>query len=354
MTAPKVWKSGEIVSLTSLRGVAALGVALAHFMGIAVLHRQYLWVDFFFILSGFILTHAYSRLFSGHLTGHAVKVFFKARFFRIFPLHYAMLLALILLEFMKLAMHRPAFTAWNSLPMLAANIVLLQNWLPGSGYSWNMPAWSISVELAAYLLFPFLLVFAFRSRSITITLLLASIVCLLWRWRVLGGAMESPDIFRCVCEFFIGMALYKAGPLVKVPGQAAVLQIALFAGLAMVFLVPVPDFWALPLFAVLVGTLGTDQGGVADLLKVRPLRFLGLISYSIYLVHFVVYQFFFLIDHRMLHDVMESGDVQTKWMFAAFLMPFVVMAATVTYFFIEVPCREWGARRFVRLKKAAA
>ena len=340
--------------MTSLRGVAALGVALAHFMGVAVLHRQYLWVDFFFILSGFILTHAYRRLFGTKLTGHALKVFFKARFFRIFPLHYAMLLALIVLELMKLAMDRPAFTGSNSLPMLGASILLLQNWLPDIGYSWNMPAWSISVEMAAYLLFPFLLLFAFRKRIVTIGLMLTSIVCLLWRWRIEGGVMESPDVFRCVCEFFIGMAIYRAGPLITVAGRAAALQILVFICLGAVFVTAVPDFFAIPLFAVLIGTLGTDRGVVADFLKARPLRFLGLVSYSIYLVHFAVYQFFFLVDHRLLHDMMIKGDVLTKWGFAAFMMPFVVMVASVTYFFVEVPCREWGARRFVRLKQVTA
>lgn len=339
------WKRGEIVALTSLRGIAALGVAAAHLTGFAVLHRQYLWVDFFFVLSGFILVHAYKATFRDGITRHAALTFFRARFFRIYPLHLAMLLVMVALETMKLATQHHGFTGYNSMPLLIQNIFLVQNWALGSGFSWNMPAWSISTEMAAYILFPIILCFGWRMRGAMAGLAAVAATGLGWQW-LTDSSLTSPSIVRCLCEFSIGMTIYMTGPVLK--DRASLVQLICIPALLVVFITSVPDLLAVPVFALLVSSLGSDKGPLARALQPGSLRYLGLISYSIYLVHFPVIQFFSLLDHRVLHDTFANGGPLVRLSFSAAVLPMILGIASLTYFFLEVPCRQWGVRRFVR------
>src|SRR5580693_6475909 len=91
-------KTKYLSNLTSLRGVAALLVAIFHFeMAIArfvpasltmFFEKSYLMVDLFFVMSGFIMFHVYRSSFEQALSPNAVKNFYVARFARIYPLHF--------------------------------------------------------------------------------------------------------------------------------------------------------------------------------------------------------------------------------------------------------------------------
>lgn len=332
------WKSGEIISLTSLRGVAALSVAAAHASD-SLVPRQYIWVDFFFILSGFILVHAYKSVFAQGISWRAVVTFYKARFFRIYPLHLFTLGLLIALECTKVVVGR-GFEGYNSPAALVQNIFLVQNWIPGSGFSWNMPAWSISTEVAAYFLFPLGMVCCISDRARACATLLAGFIVVGVTW-YFDGSLTNPNIFRCFGGVLIGMAIYKLGPLPAVYQASTILLLP-------VFYTAVPDALAVPIFALMIASMGRDSGPITTLLKAKWLRFLGLISYSVYLVHFPVLQIFWLLDHRVLGDAILSGGWAIRAAATLALLPVFISIAILTYFFIEVPCREWGARRFVR------
>ena len=148
----------EIKSLTALRGIAAAGV-LAFHIGAPI--PGYLCVDLFFMLSGFVLMHAYSEHFARSVSGAADRRFLRARLARIYPVHILTILLLL-----PLFGSDPSF----SLGALIHNLLLTQGpWL--SEASWNYGAWSISAEWHAYLIFPFLVVVvSARSRVATITI----------------------------------------------------------------------------------------------------------------------------------------------------------------------------------------
>lgn len=144
--------------LTSLRFFAALAVVFYHSgAGFAassrfapaalgnILNNGWLGVPFFFILSGFILTYAHADM---HFDGRELRRFFVARFSRLYPVY---LLALVIsIPFVD---HFALATDWFQ-------FFLLQSWFPGSGATdWNFVAWTLSVELFFYLVFPFALVF---------------------------------------------------------------------------------------------------------------------------------------------------------------------------------------------------
>ena len=167
----------HIVSHTALRGIAALIVVGYHLRfgaddllaaeeATRLFERGYLWVDLFFILSGFVLCYVYEP--KGLPTISHVSRFYRARLARVWPLH-ALTLA-VLVTFSLATIYYARMTAspgsayesdWSA---LLGNILLVHAWGIFSQSSWNIPAWSISAEVFAYLWFPaFLLMFRNNS-----------------------------------------------------------------------------------------------------------------------------------------------------------------------------------------------
>jgi peptidoglycan/LPS O-acetylase OafA/YrhL len=159
-TGADVSKARDLPTLTGLRGIAAFAVLFYHIRGgmagfapegvTAVLARGYLAVDLFFVLSGFILWWTYGAAFAEQ--GRAAIVpFIIRRFARIFPLHLAIMAAMIGFALLLTLSGRALGTQYP-LAELPAHLVLVQNWGFTDALSWNDPAWSISAEWAAYLL----------------------------------------------------------------------------------------------------------------------------------------------------------------------------------------------------------
>jgi peptidoglycan/LPS O-acetylase OafA/YrhL len=87
-----------LTTLTPLRGIAALVVVVFHsnlmlmpFMPISKPHfitAGWLWVDFFFVLSGFIISYVYGENFKGSVSAASYWKYIKSRFARVYPLHF--------------------------------------------------------------------------------------------------------------------------------------------------------------------------------------------------------------------------------------------------------------------------
>lgn len=150
-------------ALTSLRFLAAAVVVLHHSLGEFGVLTSIEWrvpvghaLSFFFVLSGFVLAYVYPSLDGGKAVGR----FFRARFARIWPLHIATLLLVIVLLpdwFRGLAGGNLAATFLS--PLLWLNALLIHAWIPVREYFWsyNAVSWAVSTEMALYLCFPLLL-----------------------------------------------------------------------------------------------------------------------------------------------------------------------------------------------------
>jgi peptidoglycan/LPS O-acetylase OafA/YrhL len=156
--------TGELVPLTSLRGLAAWWVVLFHMRALlapwlpgpvlAFLGAGNIAVDLFFLLSGFVIYLNYAeRLESGRVSA---KEFLFRRFARIYPLHLLILLGFLLYVSAALLFGSARIEDEN-FDYFVASLFLVQNWGFTDALKWNVPAWSISTEFAAYLLFPALL-----------------------------------------------------------------------------------------------------------------------------------------------------------------------------------------------------
>src|SRR5205814_6205748 len=131
--------------------------------------RGYLWVEFFFALSGFVLTYVYARRWTELWRAHGYFGFLRARLSRLYPLHLAMLLLILAMVIvLRGAAARGGYVSiydeqWHpivSWQTFVANLFLVQAWNIFPYLSWNGASWFVSVEFLLCLLFPIYLALA--------------------------------------------------------------------------------------------------------------------------------------------------------------------------------------------------
>ena len=214
-------KIAELKSLTSARGIAAWLVVLYHIRSgmdwaprelVHFLGKGYLAVDFFFLLSGFVIYLTAHRAFLREGSA-AAPAFLMRRIARVYPLYAVMLMATLAFA---LIVHATGREAGNyPLSELPLHILMLQNWGFTSELSWNHPAWSISTEFAAYVIFPALLLWTPISRARRPNLLAAMILLIALLYlglraggeTHLGGDIARFGLLRCLTEFSCGACL---------------------------------------------------------------------------------------------------------------------------------------------------
>ena len=335
-----------ILGLTGLRGVAALWVVLFHMadgkIDIPIVRSGALGVDVFFILSGFVLAYVYADKlrptdFNGFLT------FLRARVARIYPLH-VFVLAFIGLSVLAL----PGFASGHTLPdqrfgsgAFVASLLLIQNWVYWLPTCWNAPAWSLSAEWFAYLTFPITLSLTQRWRTVSVPLLLAaaSLAAFIALMSLKGVREPSvtgdPGMVRMLFEFACGCLLFRAtaNGLRPLPWLAD-------AGAVSLLLVSVlwskVIFLALPAIALVVLLTAQNEGWIARALSIRPIVFLGEISFSLYMVHWMTLHIAYWMMPRVELDIPKIVLLNSA------LLSVVLGLSMLTYHLIELPARAWG------------
>ena len=354
----------QIRSHSGLRGIAALLVVMyhAHFgaayllpfeQATAIFQRSYLMVDLFFILSGFIISHV-NRADRRH--GYArgeVGDFLARRLIRIYPLLLFTLATLVLfrLAAAALAIHS-AETGWDrrSLVLLAAQFLMLNAWLPNND-GWNTASWSISAEMAAYLLFP--LVVSLRARARMAARLLIILGALAFYGIVAAGS-ASLDIIagtaplRCLAGFALGMLIYDARyRFAALPAALlAAMQIAAAAAILSLLAIPSNDVLIVAPFALLVASSWTDRGLAGPLLGNRLMLWLGDRSYSVYLNHLIV-KAMLLVPWGFVARRTAPDPMLERAGFLLVYLASVLLVSHLTYRLIEIPARRWLTRRWL-------
>ena len=337
-------------ALTGIRGLAAWGVVFYHIRlslaellpapVIGALGKGYLAVDLFFVLSGFVIWYNYAARIREGGWG-AARSFLWRRFARVWPLHGAVLggfagFALLL----GLTGRDTAGFPWAELPL---HLLLVQNWGLLPELAWNHPAWSISTELAAYLLFPVLVGLGQWERLPSWALLgiasaLALTIHLLFAWHgeaTLGARIEQLGLWRCLAGFAMGMVLsilWQRWQGSRQAAQSAGLACALVLALAGVLALPETAFVPAAFFTGLLA-LGLARGAVVRFFGGRLLTYLGEISYSTYLAHFGLFIVFKLL--------FVGASLQLGWgQFLGFLA-LVLAASMALYHGLEKPVQRW-------------
>ena len=339
----------ELKALTGARGLAAWWVVLFHLRGsMAEMHpaiesaiaKGYLAVDFFFLLSGFVIWLTWNdRLRTGG--PESVPRFLQKRIARIWPLHLVTLAGAIALALVLRATGRddPQFV----FPELPLHIVLLQNWGFTRHLAWNDPAWSISAELAAYLLFP-LLVMAVDWRRVPSAVLLAFAGLLLLALHLaidpptLGTDIPRYGLLRCLIEFTTGSIV--CALWLRWRTAHAAIGAAIFSATALIimWIAGLPETLVVPaLFATLLLLLALTSGRPRHPFETRTIHYLGEISYATYLSHFILWKAF------KLAFVSDANAVSPAEI--ALYLGLVLLASIALYHLIERPAQRWLNRR---------
>ncbi|MCJ2014280.1 acyltransferase family protein [Methylobacterium sp. J-076] len=292
---------GRFLALDGLRGVAAVTVVLTHVMArwpthlplVPFVKGGYLSVDVFFVLSGFVIAHAYGEQLPA--SPGAVGRFLGRRWLRIYPLHLAMLALLVAMEGLKLVVQWRGghpdvapFSGSNDVTGLTENLFLLQSWVSAPRFGWNAPSWSISAEAGAYIVFAAAAWAGLMRRTAVLAgCALGGIVVLAgvaWRLDTLD-LTHREGLVRCFAGFATGVFLERLHTLGRIPAWTERLQLPALA--ALLAIASAGHGWlvfAAPVIAVLVASLRTDRGPLAAALGTRPMQVLGRISYSVYLI----------------------------------------------------------------------
>lgn len=374
-------KNQRFAVLDAWRGLCACLVAIVH---VPVAHTFYadtwftnmqLFVDFFFVLSGFVICHAYAERVS---TGREFGGFMIRRFGRIYPLHAVVLAGFVAFELAKvvvegalnLSLDGAAFSGNRSIATLISNIFLVQSFNLHGMTSWNGPAWSIGVEFYTYAVFA-AAVMALGARPIVFAALaaigLAGVVYGSEAWLF---TTHDYGFFRCLFGFFTGCLVYSlvtAGPPRWVMHRAAEFVVVALLIAYLAWTGRTPSSLIAPLiFAALVYVFAFEAGAISKILKMTWAQALGLWSYSIYMVHMLLFAPLKVLMTLAVKygwmgvSLAVSGPVK-MWSFGAAgldaLAVFAALAGSVvlaawTFRLVERPARDWFAQRAQRFEQS--
>lgn len=288
----------EIKSLTGLRGIVALWVTVFHFSYFksfwiqSVVGKGYVAVDIFFVLSAFLLAVSYSGKFQ-HLTFDGVKTFYKKRINRIYPVYFLSVVFLFLFIIKN--------PSWSE---FLVNAGLLQCFF-NPNYSFNEVYWSLSTEWICYLIFPFMLWGLLRYKINSWILIVSGLVLrgvisylpdMYFDHSPLMGNRSSQyldvvlgvsSLVRTVSSYLIGIGIAFL-PELKIKksnffvyGVVILFFLLLYTGRG-IFFVPL-------LSAMIIKHLYSERKSfVKTFLETKAVYFLGNISYSLYIIHYIV------------------------------------------------------------------
>ena len=318
-------------------------------------------VDLFFILSGFVLTWNYLDRMGDSWSWRGTLHFLWLRLSRVWPVYLVtMHLAAVWIIFTLNVGHVPSESA-NQLTAMnyLRQVLLVQLWVQPyfDGSSWDGPAWSISAEWLAYLMFGALVLVIFRiaratrARGLIYLAVAASLPPVLMLMAT--GLFYTPWSWlpRIVMQFTAGAlvcaAVRKLQPTDQARRGAGYLSLLLAAAIVGILYLldahPVPTIYDSAglvdvLFVPLVLTLAMGIGTLPALLSLRPMVYLGHISFSLYMVHELVHTTW---NWMVMQFGLRLGpDLAGKATLVG-LLAVALVGAVVLYHVVEEPARRW-------------
>jgi len=350
-------------TLDSLRGISALMIVLFH----SPFHTQTifsdfikhssLFVDMFFILSGFVMAHSYIDKIK---KGLSFKYFFIKRLLRLYPLHIVTLFIWLILLSIKyylftIGVEQNNPFEINNLYSFIANIFLLQGFLDYT--SWNYPSWSISLEFYIYILF-FILYKYLKVNYILLCIFLFIIY--------LSIVYDFFDIyiikrsFQTILEFFLGVVLYRLYTLLRefYYNKTILTIFETILIISLIYTISEYDNSTLKFTTLLILFMGVTlissfdiKGLIGEFLTNQKFVFIGKISYSIYMLHSLLLVFFYKIIINILHleqvvDNSKSVESQFNIIINSIILLIVIYISKYSYIYIEKRGREMINRFF--------
>ncbi len=352
-------------ALDSLRGICACMVVLYHLhpdgwlTSLAIARNGWMFVDFFFVLSGFVIAASYGEKLAA---GYPITRFMGLRLGRIYPLH---LFAIVVIAALNFIVTESPITPVDTLTSLFANLLMLQSFGVTEHPTWNGLSWSIAAEIWTYFSFALIVastkridwrIFAGSAFAAWIVLIAVSDNYLATTWRF--------GFVRCVLGFSLGVLVWLAHRRWSQRSSTSVEVAAVLLTVVHVTMVGTNGltFLAPAVFAILVFVMAGEGGGISRTLHARPLKFLGLLSYSIYLLHSIALARYFdllsavesFTGFRLItganHHI-AAGALITELLTIGALA-FVIWMAWFAWRYVENPARLWSRQVFTQSRTA--
>lgn len=334
-------------AIDTFRGIAAILVILFHMkgyihilMGNALVQKSDISVDFFFVLSGFVITN--SSL--GRITDRtSAQAFIRKRAYRIYPLHLFTLCLAVLLETFRfiidqyiVRLTQPVF-AKNNVFSLLAHLTLTHSLNLFNNLTWNIPSWSISSEFYVYILWAASLILFRRRAGVLVSTYFLLIAWFIYQQH--GTILFTYDygIVRCLYGFLCGMCLCFVGiDSIRFGRWSGSLLEVTVLGLTIWFMhtYTAPYSWLMPIwFAFVILIFSREYGPLSAALAHRRVEFLGQLSYSYYLNHsfiLAVYDILFFKVVKLPHN--PAGEL----VYIIACLASVHVASRFTYKYVEL------------------
>ncbi|MER9318549.1 acyltransferase [Mesorhizobium sp. M0659] len=235
-------------ALHGLRGIAAVLVMLGHFTEftgrrVDLAPSGFLAVDLFFLLSGFVIAHAYDDKFR---KGMSFWQFAETRLLRLYPLYFAAIgLAVIGVGATIATQGLSAYSRLDLLASFGFTVLFLPtppslSTFPELLFPLNGPAWSLFYELVANAIFAVLATrLAARSLALIVGVACFALVLMAWHGFVLGGGAHWDDTIaapaRITFSFFLGVFLNRYATGDSRGGNLTMLLLLALCGALMTF-----------------------------------------------------------------------------------------------------------------------
>jgi len=336
-------------TLDAMRGIAAFSVVSHHFNTVLspaevgslglTMPNSYLGVDFFYMLSGFVLARAYERKLKADLT---VWRFMELRFIRLYPMFLLGILLGALNAFGRIAFQTPhAIDPVQAVFAFILNAFMVPDGASGNLYTLNMPAWTLLFEMLINFLFG-LVLFRMRARWLA-GFALACAAFYLWghaKWNDGSIGLTWPTALfgfaRAGYAFPIGLILGRAfaGRMSK----SSLLSVVLLALLAWTFFFGPPlkfnfAFDVLSLFVLLPATIWCGAHLQAPPKFRRACEIIGDGSYPLFVIHFPLLHIVFFVFARVIGI--------PAWLTVLGFLPGAFVLALVIFHKLDVPVRSW-------------
>ncbi len=372
-------------NLTSLRGIAAILVAVLHFhffvTPVATSHmahivdKFYLMVDLFFILSGFIMCYVYESHFKDSIVKVRYKNFIIARLARIYPLHVLTICAEVLIflcliskiGYDNLGPFKQHLYRLDGIPV---QLAFLQTVGIYNFDTWNAPAWSLNAEWWAYVLFPFLFI-AFKKLKGAKQFL--PIIIALLGWILIEFVLSAKEPFmdfplnpnkrtldvnwhygtvRGIVGFICGMGIWLVFEKLKFKSILGngwvliVLGILAFSSMMYGWFDVITVF----LFAIIILVSAYGSKRIDKFYSIAMLKKLGDWSFSIYIWHMVLIHIILIPFTNIGSKPKKEFQLFTEELPSVFLLlAFLTITSVIgwlSFKYIETPTRQWIKRKF--------
>lgn len=337
----------RINKLDGFRGIFSLMVVLFHYNKNFVpeyiynqflIRQSYMFVDFFFVLSGFVISLNYNLL----NTKSDFFNYIKKRFIRLFPLLIFTVIVFNVVEILGPHLFPNQFNTPNTLSeniSKSIDTIFFTNSTPllGSSNGMNYPSWSISSEMISYLLFGLIMI-NFRKKMIVFSLVILSSFIFLY-FTQLGLKVNGDFGFiRGFYSFFIGVFVYKSYSIYKVSFNSFHEILTLFLIIIILYLINNDvtgnlRFLGPLIFGISIFIYSKSYGIITNILEKSLFQFLGKTSYSIYLNHSLI----ILIFPRLIFGYFDINKTDYNFISVLILSLFITsIYSFFTYNFVEL------------------